>query len=141
MLWVKAFHIIAVVCWFAALFYLPRLFVYHSMSSDTLSRERFEVMERKLYRGIGSPSMLVTLILGGWLASMNWTYYNQSTWFWLKVTLVAALVAYHHACGWFIKQLKRPEPAYSHVFFRWFNEAPVLGLIAIVLLVELQPDW
>ncbi|GAA19259.1 putative membrane protein [Pseudomonas aeruginosa NCMG1179] len=66
-LWLKAFHIIAVVCWFAGLFYLPRLFVYHAMSEDQTSRERFCVMERKLYRGIMMPSMLATLVLGLWM--------------------------------------------------------------------------
>jgi putative membrane protein len=141
MLWVKAFHIIAVVCWFAALFYLPRLFVYHSMSTDTVSRERFVIMERKLYRGIGTPSMLATLVLGGWLVSFNWAYYSESLWFWLKIALVFALVGYHHSCGFFMRKLQQGHDNYSHVFFRWFNEAPVLVLVAVVLLVELQPDW
>jgi putative membrane protein len=141
MLWVKAFHIIAVVCWFAALFYLPRLFVYHSMSTDTVSRERFVIMERKLYRGIGTPSMLATLVLGGWLVSFNWAYYSASVWFWLKIALVIALVGYHYSCAFFMRKLQQEPDNYGHVFFRWFNEAPVLALVAVVLLVELQPDW
>jgi putative membrane protein len=140
MLWVKAFHIIAMVCWFAALFYLPRLFVYHAMSDDQISRERFQVMERKLYRGIATPSMLVTIALGIWLASFNWDYYQTATWFWLKVGLVVALVGYHHMCARYMRLLREESSSHSHVFFRWFNEAPVLILIAVVLLVELQPQ-
>ena len=71
LLWIKAFHIIAMVCWFAGLFYLPRLFVYHAMSEDEASRERFKIMERKLYRGIMSPAAIVTVVLGLWMASIN----------------------------------------------------------------------
>ncbi|MFL0810570.1 MAG: protoporphyrinogen oxidase HemJ [Agarilytica sp.] len=138
MLWIKAFHIIAVICWFAALFYLPRLFVYHAMSEDDISRERFKTMERKLYRGIGTPSMIATLALGGWLAGLNWDYYSQATWFWIKLTLVLILVGYHHACGAFVKRFQRDEVQQSHVFFRWFNEFPVILLIIIVLLVVLK---
>ncbi len=139
MLWIKAFHIIAVVCWFAALFYLPRLFVYHAMSDDKISRERFQIMERKLYRGIATPAMIATLILGGWLVSYNWTYYQAASWFWLKIALVFILVGYHHLCARYMRLLREEDSPHSHVFFRWFNEAPVLILIAVVLLVELQP--
>ena len=74
MLWLKALHIISVVCWFAALFYLPRLFVYHAQSEDKISRDRFHIMERKLYRGIATPSMVATLVFGLALASLNWDY-------------------------------------------------------------------
>ncbi len=139
MLWVKAFHIIAVICWFAALFYLPRLFVYHAMSEDDISRERFKIMERKLYRGIATPSMIATLLLGGWLASFNWGYYQTSLWFWLKLGLVVLLVGYHHLCGRYLRQFSQDQCNYNHLFFRWFNEFPVLLLVAIVLLVVLKP--
>lgn len=105
MLWVKAFHLIAMVCWFAALFYLPRLFVYHAMSDDSVSRERFKVMERKLYRGIAMPSMLATLILGFWLLSYNTSYYMSSGWMHAKLTLVFLLIGYHHVCGAFLKKI------------------------------------
>lgn len=138
MLWVKAFHIIAVVCWFAALFYLPRLFVYHAMSEDETSKERFKIMERKLYRGIATPSMIATLVFGGWLVSYAWDYYKMSTWFWIKIALVFVLVGYHHVCLHYLKRFQRDENPKNHVFFRWFNEAPVLLLIAIVLLVVLK---
>ena len=138
MLWVKAFHIIAVVCWFAVLFYLPRLFVYHAMAEDQISKDRFKIMERKLYRGIGTPSMVATIALGFWTASYNWAYYSQATWFWLKVTLIAILVGYHHMCGHLLKVFKEDQNVKSHVFFRWFNEFPVFILIAAVLLVVVQ---
>ncbi len=138
MLWVKAFHIIAVVCWFAMLFYLPRLFVYHAMSEDQISKDRFKTMERKLYWGIGTPSMVLTIILGFWTAVYAWDYYASSTWFWIKVFLVFVLVGYHHMCGKYLKVFQRDGNIKSHVFFRWFNEFPVLILIAVVLLVVLK---
>lgn len=139
MLWVKAFHIVAVVCWFAALFYLPRLFVYHAQSSDQASTERFKVMESKLFRGIGTPSMLATIILGAWLVSYNLDGYLQSGWFHAKLTLVIILMAYHMYCGALLKAFARDENTRSHIFYRWFNEFPVLLLIAIVILVVVKP--
>ncbi|RRJ83454.1 protoporphyrinogen oxidase HemJ [Aestuariirhabdus litorea] len=139
MLWVKAFHIIAVICWFAALFYLPRLFVYHAMSEDEISRERFKVMERKLYRGIGTPSMLLTLVLGFWLVSYNHDYYEASAWFHAKLTLVALLVIYHFLCGRMVKTFAADANTRSHVYYRWFNEVPVLMLVGIVVLVVVRP--
>lgn len=138
MLWIKGFHIIAIICWFSAIFYLPRLFVYHAMSEDQISKDRFKIMERKLYRGIANPSMIATLVLGVWLASLNWAYYHSSTWFWIKMVLVIFVIGYHHVCGAFIKKFARDEVSKSHVFFRWFNELPVFLLIPIVLLVVLR---
>lgn len=138
MLWVKAFHIISVICWFAVLFYLPRLFVYHAMTEDSVGRERFKIMERKLYRGIGNPSMIATLVFGVWLVTYNWSYYAASTWFWLKVALVIVLMGYHHMCGAFMKQFQRDAVQKSHVFFRWFNEFPVIILIVVVILVVVK---
>ena len=139
MLWVKAFHLIAMVCWFAALFYLPRLFVYHAMSDDSISRERFKVMERKLYRGIAMPSMLATLILGFWLLSDNLSYYMSSGWMQAKLALVLLLIGYHHVCGAFLKKFARDENTRSHTFYRWFNEVPVLFLVGIIVLAVAQP--
>ena len=139
MLWFKAFHIIAVICWFAALFYLPRLFVYHAMSEDEPSRERFKIMERKLYRAIANPSMVATLVLGGATAAFNWSYYAASAWFWWKMGLVAVLLGYHHMCGRMLRRFAEDRMDRSHVFFRWFNEFPVLLLIPIVLLVVIRP--
>lgn len=139
MLWIKAFHLVAVVCWFAALFYLPRLYVYHAMSEDTVSRERFKVMERKLYRGIATPSLIATVALGLWLSGGNWDYYRESTWYWLKILLVTALVVYHFVCGRFLVQFREDRCQRGHVFFRWFNEFPVLLLIGIIVLVVVKP--
>jgi putative membrane protein len=137
-LWVKALHIIAMVCWFAGLFYLPRLFVYHAMSEDETSQQRFCVMERKLYRGIMNPSMIATVLLGGWLLYLN-PAWLQMGWLHAKLLLVAVLIGYHHTCGAQLKRFARGENARSHVFYRWFNEAPVLLLLGIVILVAVKP--
>ncbi|WP_176450337.1 protoporphyrinogen oxidase HemJ [Pseudomonas delhiensis] len=137
-LWIKALHIVAVVCWFAGLFYLPRLFVYHAMSEDAASRERFQVMERKLYRGIMGPSMVLTILLGAWMLYLTPGWLSQG-WLHAKLTLVVLLIGYHHACGAMLKRFARGENRHSHVFFRWFNEVPVLFLLAIVILVVVKP--
>ncbi|MCH8542725.1 MAG: protoporphyrinogen oxidase HemJ [Alcanivorax sp.] len=138
MLWIKAFHIIAVVTWFAALFYLPRLFVYHAMAEDTVSRERFKIMERKLYRGIMTPSMIATLVLGFWLVYLN-PAWMKGGWMHAKLLLVFLLVGYHHVCLVYMKKFAADANTKSHVFYRWFNEVPVVLLIAIVVLVVVKP--
>lgn len=138
MLWFKALHIIAVICWFAVLFYLPRLFVYHAQADDTISKERFKIMERRLLRGIGMPSVLATVIFGGMTASFGWAYYQNSLWFWLKMILVVFLLGYHHLCAMYVKRFRDDKPVPSHRFFRFFNEIPVVMLIAIVFLVVLK---
>lgn len=138
MLWLKAFHIIAVICWFAALFYLPRLFVYHALCEDQLSHERFVVMERKLYRGIATPSMIATLVLGLWLLHLLPGYLSQG-WMHAKLTLVALCVAYHFACRHYLVQLRDGRCRKGHRFFRFFNELPVLLLVPIVILVVVRP--
>ena len=137
-LWIKAFHIIAVVCWFAGLFYLPRLFVYHAMSSDSISQERFTIMERKLYRGIMHPSLVATLLLGISMLYMN-PALLKAGWMHVKLTLVALLIIYHFYLGAIYKRFAQGENQKSHVFYRWFNELPVLFLVAIVLLAILKP--
>jgi len=139
MIWVKAFHLIAVICWFAALFYLPRLFVYHAMSQDQASIDRFKIMERKLYRGIMTPAMLASLILGAWMLVDNWAFYKTQYWMHAKLTLVFFLLGYHHICGRFIRNFQQDANLRSHMFYRWFNEAPVLLLIAIIILVIVRP--
>jgi putative membrane protein len=136
MLWVKAFHIIAVVTWFAALFYLPRLFVYHPMSEDAIGVERFKVMERKLYRGIMTPSAIVAVSLGLWL----WLGFGISGgWLHAKLALVTVLLGYHWYCGKLLRDFRDDRNTHSHVFYRWFNEFPVLILVAIVILVVVKP--
>lgn len=137
-LWIKAFHIMAVVTWFAGLFYLPRLFVYHAMSDDQPSRDRFKIMERKLYRGIMLPSMVATLGLGIWLLALQPGWMQQG-WMHAKLTLVALLVVYHLLCGAQLRRFASDSNTRSHVFYRWFNEAPVLVLVGVVLLVVLKP--
>jgi len=140
MLWVKAFHIIAVVTWFAGLFYLPRLFVYHASAEDRVGSERFKVMERKLYYGITWPSMLAVVGLGLWLI-LGWhrSAFAHEGWLHVKLVLVALLIAYHLYCGHLVKVFKEDRNTRSHVFYRWFNEAPVLILVAVVLLAVLRP--
>ncbi|KAF0804558.1 hypothetical protein A167_03681 [Alcanivorax sp. S71-1-4] len=138
MLWVKAFHLIAVITWFAGLFYLPRLFVYHAMAEDSASRERFKIMERKLYRGIMTPSMIATLGLGIWLLYLNPAWLKMG-WMHAKLTLVVLLVGYHHVCLAYMKKFAADANTKSHVFYRWFNEVPVLFLIAIIILVVVKP--
>ncbi len=139
MLWVKAFHIIAMVTWFAGLFYLPRLFVYHASSDDETSNQRFKIMERKLYFGIATPGAILTVLLGFWLIHL--LGYNILSAFWLqaKLALVALLVIYHIYCGKLLFDFKHDKNQHSHVWYRWFNELPVFILVAIILLVELQP--
>lgn len=138
-LWLKALHIVAIVCWFAGLFYLPRLFVYHAMSEDQASQERFQIMERKLYRGIMTPSMIATLIFGIGMVAMNPGLFASGGWLHAKLALVVVLIGYHHMCGAQLKRFARNENTRSHVFYRWFNEFPVLLLLAIVILVVVKP--
>lgn len=139
MLWVKAFHIVAVICWFAGLFYLPRLFVYHAMCEDEAGRERFKTMERKLYRGIMHPSMIATVILGIWLISYAPHYYLSQGWMHVKLTLVLVLIGYHLYCGRLLKGFQEDRNRRGHRFYRWFNEVPVLFLIAIIIMVVVKP--
>ena len=137
-LWIKALHLISVVTWFAALFYLPRLFVYHAMAEDEISRERFKVMERKLYRGIMTPSMIAVLVFGGWLLYLNPGLMKMG-WMHAKLALVFLLIGYHHVCLAYMKKFERDANSKSHVFYRWFNEAPVLILIAVICLAVVKP--
>ena len=137
-LWIKALHIVSMVCWFAGLFYLPRLFVYHAQSQDSTSQERFVIMERKLYRGIMLPAMIASLVFGIWLLSLTPGFLSQG-WMHAKLTLVVLLVGYHHMCGAQLKRFARGENKRSHVFYRWFNEVPVLVLLAVVILVVVKP--
>jgi protoporphyrinogen IX oxidase len=139
MLWVKAFHIIFMVTWFAGLFYLPRLFVYHANATDEISNDRFKIMERKLYYGIATPGAIITIGLGLWLIHIIGYSILSTFWLQAKLVLVAVLVAYHLYCGKLLRDFKHDANRHGHVWYRWFNEFPVLILIAVVLLVELQP--
>jgi len=136
MLWFKALHIVFVISWFAGLFYLPRLFVYHAAAADAPSNERFKVMERKLYRGIMMPAMLLTLASGLWL----WLGYGfAGGWLHAKIALVALLVAYHFWMARLLRDFARDANRRSHVFYRWVNEIPTVLLVAIVILVVVKP--
>jgi putative membrane protein len=136
MLWVKSFHIIFVVAWFAGLFYLPRLFVYHAISTDQPGIERFKIMERKLYYGIMTPSAVLAVIFGLWL----WLGFGISGgWLHAKLALVVILIAYHLYCGRLLADFKHDRNRHGHVYYRWFNEIPVLILIAVVILVVVKP--
>ena len=137
--WIKAAHIISVVTWFAAIFYLPRLFVYHAMSDDKVSHDRFIIMERKLYRGIMTPSMIATWAFGLWMVYLGWDVYKTQGWLHVKIFLVVLLSAYHGACCFYRKKLVDSPQYKSHVFWRWFNEIPVFALIFIVILVVVKP--
>jgi len=139
MLWIKAFHIIFVVTWFSGLFYLPRLFVYHAMSEDAISKERFKIMERKLYFGITIPSAVLATLFGIWLIGLNFPVYISLGWMQAKLALVALLWIYQLMCGHYRKQFKADANKHSHVFYRWFNEVPVVILITVVLLVVVKP--
>jgi putative membrane protein len=140
MLWVKAFHVISMVTWFAAIFYLPRLFVYHCMSEDKTSIERFKIMERKLYFGIATPGALLTIILGTYLVmAYGSEWVKVSGWFHAKMVLVVLLIIYHLDCGRRLFQFKNDKNTRSHVFYRWYNEIPVLFLIGIIILAEVKP--
>ena len=136
MLWVKSFHIVFVVAWFAGLFYLPRLFVYHALTTDSAGIERFKIMERKLYYGIMTPSAVLAVVLGLWL----WLGYGiTGAWLHAKLALVVLLIAYHGYCGRLLADFKRDRNRHGHVYYRWFNEIPVLILIAVVILVVVKP--
>lgn len=138
MLWFKALHIVFMVTWFAGLFYLPRLFIYHAAATDELSLRRFETMERRLF-AIMTIGALLTVLFGAALLAAWRADLLGAGWMQLKLLLVAALAAYHLNC-WKIMAVLRAEPGrYSQTWLRWYNEVPGLFLIAIVLLAILKP--
>ena len=139
MLWIKTFHVIFVVTWFAALFYLPRLFVYHATATDQPGIERFKLMERRLYRGIMTPSAALTAVFGVWLVILYWDAYADAVWLWVKIAGVLALYAYHGYCGRLVRRFANDENTRSETFFRWFNEVPTVLLFLIVILVVVKP--
>lgn len=139
-LWVKAFHVIFMVTWFAGLFYLPRLFVYHAAADDEVSIERFKVMERKLYWGITTPGGIATVVLGLWLVVLLGAGNVLSAgWFHAKLALVLTLIAYHIYLGVLVKRFARDTNRRGHVYYRWLNEYPVLVLVGAVILVIVKP--
>jgi len=136
--WLKAFHIIFMVTWFAGLFYLPRIFVYHAMAEDAATREHLKIMERKLYKFV-TPLMWLMIGLGLWLMYVNgWNWFVLQTWLHIKLTLVIILIGYHFYCGKIVNDFQDDKKVQSHVFYRWFNEIPVLFLFAIVILAVIK---
>lgn len=137
MLYIKSAHIIFMITWMAGLFYLPRLFVYHAQATDQISIDRFKIMERKLYFGIMTPGMVLTLVFGVWL----WLGYGfRGGWLHAKLLLVALLVVNHFYLGMLMTDFKFDRHKHGHVFYRWLNEIPTLPLlIGIVILVVVKP--
>jgi putative membrane protein len=138
MLYVKSFHLIAMVAWFSGLFYLPRLFVYHAEAQDRISIERFKIMERRLYYGITWPSAVLTTVFGLWLLSYNFNYYLKASWMHAKLGLVILLWIYHSVCGHYLKVFAQDKNKKSALFFRIYNELPTLLLVGIILLVVVK---
>ena len=139
MLWVKALHIVFMVTWFAGLFYLPRLFVYHADCHDEAGHQRFLVMERKLF-GLMTIGATLTVVFGIWmLVDYAWVAYRQSGWLLTKLALVALLIVYHGYCLSIMRDFRAGTNRHSHRYYRWFNEVPALLLVAIVLLVVVKP--
>lgn len=138
MLWLKALHIIFVVCWFAGLFYLPRILVYFAASEDPTTRAQLAVMARRLYRFV-TPFMVLAIAFGVAMIAQNHAYYLRAGWLWVKLAGVAFLVGYHIQCGRYVHAVNEDTDSRSHVFYRFFNEVPVLFLFGIVLLAVLKP--
>ncbi|MBI4356567.1 MAG: protoporphyrinogen oxidase HemJ [Gammaproteobacteria bacterium] len=140
MLWIKAFHVIAMVAWMSGLFYLPRLFVYHADTQDKIGQERFKIMEHRLYFWITTPALLLTFIFGVWLLwSYAWQLGSGNFWLHGKLLLVVGLLIYHILCGQFLKKFAGNQNTLSSKFYRWFNEVPTVLLIGIVILTVVKP--
>jgi len=140
MLWIKALHVVFMVTWFAGLFYLPRLYVYHAMTTDQAGIDRFKVMERKLYFGIMTPGAVFTLIFGLWTLFINgWATYAGTLWLHIKLACILLLVIYHMYCGKLLFDFKHDRNTHSHIWYRWFNEIPVVFLLIIVILAVVRP--
>ena len=138
--WLKAFHIIFMVTWFAALFYLPRLFVYHAMVEDEVSNVRFKMMERKLYYGIMMPGGVLTVLSGLWLIQIrSFDWFSIQCWLHVKLVLVVVLIGFHFYLGILLRRFADDANLHGDKFYRWLNEAPLLVLIGAVLLAELKP--
>ena len=138
-LWLKAFHIISIVCWFAGLFYLPRLFVYHAQSEDAVSKERFSLMERKLYRGIMNPSMIATWTFGLALvftpSVVDWAF----VWPWVKAACVLVMSWFHHWLARRRKDFATGQNTRSGYTYRMMNEVPTVLMLVIVVMVIVKP--
>jgi len=140
MLWFKALHLISMVTWFAGLFYLPRLFVYHAMSVDQTSNDQFKIMEQKLYYGITTPGAILTIIFGICILFSNGlSAYSEQLWLQIKCIFIFLLLVYHFYCWFLLQDFKYDRNKHSHIWYRWFNELPVVFLIVIVILAVVRP--
>ena len=137
-LWFKAFHIIFVISWFAGIFYLPRLFVHYCMADDAATHQRLVIMMHKLYR-FTTPFAFLSLAFGLVMACLNIEYFKSAGWFHAKMTLVVLLFAYHFYNGKLVKVFAAGENKRSHKFYRFYNEAPVLAMFAMVILAVVKP--
>jgi len=138
MLWIKAFHLIFVVCWFAGIFYLPRLFVNIALVEDSTTRNHLLVMAQKLYRFM-TPLGILAIGFGVWLVLLNSDYYLSVKWMHAKLTLVAMLIVYHFLCSKHLKRFLNGQTNPSHIYYRWFNEVPVLILFTVIILAVVRP--
>lgn len=137
--WMTSLHVIFMVMWFAGLFYLPRLFVYHAACDDAPGNERFKIMERKLY-GITNIGFAGALIFGLVMVfNYAWSTYYTTAWFWVKAIMVLVLIGYHFYCGHLVKVFRDDKNTRSHVFYRWINEIPVIPLFVIIIVVIVKP--
>jgi len=140
MLWLKAFHLIFLVAWFAGLFYLPRLFAYHCEVKDLEGNERFKRMERKLFWIIMTPAAGITTLFGVWmLYDYAWAAYSQAGWLHAKLALVALLYGYHFCCWYWLQDFQEDRNSRSAKFYKIVNEVPTLFLIVITILVIVKP--
>ena len=138
-LWVKAFHVIIMVAWFAGLFYLPRLFVYHAEATDSVGRERFKIMEKRLSI-LMSIAAVATIVFGIWLIGMlGWGWFMNTGWIHAKILLVVLLLGFHGWCQIQVKKFREDRASGSAGYFRLMNEVPTFFLVAIVLLAIVKP--
>lgn len=139
MLWLKALHIITMVCWFAGLFYLPRIFVYHAKTQDHHIQAQFKIMEWRLFWYITTPAAILTGIFGWSIIFTNYSYYEKMNWLHIKLALVLLLVFYHIYLGKLVFTFKYNKNSCSEKFYRYLNEVPTIFLITIILLAVLKP--
>ncbi|CAG2141803.1 CopD family protein [Cupriavidus plantarum] len=139
MLWIKSFHILFVISWFAGLFYLPRIFVNLAMETDAAATQRLLLMARKLFRFM-TILAVPAVVFGLWLfLGYGIGRGPGQGWMHAKLALVVVLIGYHHGCGVLLRKFEAGRNTRSHTFYRWFNELPVLVLLAIVILVVVKP--
>jgi putative membrane protein len=139
LLWLKALHVIAMVCWFAGLFYLPRLFVYHAMTHEEAVKNQFKIMEHKLYYYITTPAAILTIFFGLCLWLPQYDFYRHALWLHVKLISVLGLITFHIYCGILLHDFKQNKNKHPHKFYRYFNEIPTLALLIIIIMTILKP--